>query len=115
VKTEDAARIEGSVAVTCPADTVLTADGAVYLFPGRNAAPDDLDGTDAEPLATTGVANPGGSVLRYALRFLPSGDYTLAFTCDGSADVVSANDDLEFLGIANVEIGSGDVLQRDFN
>lgn len=115
VKTEDAARIEGSVAVTCPADTVLTADGAVYLFPGRNAAPDDLDGTDAEPLATTGVANPGGSVLRYALRFLPSGDYTLAFTCDGSADAVSANDDLEFLGIANVEIGSGDVLQRDFN
>jgi hypothetical protein len=115
VETADAARIEGSVAVTCPAGTVLAADGAVYLFPGRNAAPDDLDGNDAEPLATTGIADPDATGLRYELRFLSSGDYTLAFTCDGSDDALGVSDDLEFRNTANVEIGKGDVLQRDFN
>jgi len=38
----------------------------------------------AEPLATTRVVDPVIARPRYALRFLPAGDYTLALTCNGN-------------------------------
>jgi hypothetical protein len=115
VRTEDAARIEGSVAVTCPVGTVLSERGAIYLYLGRNAQPDDLDGAEAEPFATTGVTESGTVGFRYALRYLPAGDYTLAFTCQGDEEVPGSDEDLDFLNAENVAIDAGVVLQRDLD
>ena len=115
VRTEDAARIEGAVAVTCPVGTVLSERGAIYLYLGRNAQPDDLDGAAAEPFATTGVTASGTAGFRYALRYLPAGDYTLAFTCHGDEELPGSDEDLDFRSAGNVAVDAGDVLQRDLN
>jgi hypothetical protein len=115
VRTADAARVEGSVAVVCPAGTVLQDEGAIYLYSGRNVQPDDLDGAEAEPFATTGVIDSGTAVLRYALRFLPAGNYTLAFTCQGDEDVPGSSENLDFRNAENVALEAGEVLQRNLN
>jgi hypothetical protein len=113
VPTEDAARVEGSVNVACPADTSLATGGAVYLFSGADVEPDDLDPIEAEPLATTSVTDPGFGGFQYALRFLPAGDYTISVTCTGNEDVLDVDDDLEFTSVGDVQLDAGEVLQLD--
>jgi hypothetical protein len=115
IRTDDAARIEGTVTVVCPAGTPLATGGAVYLFSGANVQPDDLDGAGVEPLATTRVVDPVIARPRYALRFLPAGDYTLALTCRGNEDVLGVDDDLAFRNVTKVQVDADDVLQRDLN
>jgi hypothetical protein len=115
IRTDDAARIEGTVTVACPTGTSLAEGGAIYLFSGTNVQPDDLDGAGAEPLATTRVLDSVIARPRYALRFLPAGDYTLALTCTGDEDVLGVDDDLAFRNVTNVQLDVDDVLQRDLN
>jgi hypothetical protein len=115
VRTEDAARVEGNVSLVCPVGTVLQDEGAIYLFSGRNVQADDLDGAEAEPFATTGVIDSGTAALRYALRFLPAGNYTLAFTCQGDEEVPGSSENLDFRNVENIEIDAGDVLQRNID
>ena len=115
VRTDDAARIEGAVTVACPVGTSLVRGGAVYLYSGADVKPDDLDGTGAEPLATTRVVGSDFTNPSYALRFLPAGDYTLALTCNGDDDVLAIDDDLVFRNVSNVQLDADDVLQRNLN
>ncbi len=115
VRTEDAARIEGAVTATCPAGTALSTGGAVYLFSGNDARVDDLDGAGAEPVATTRVAASGVGGFRYALRFLPAGDYTLALTCRGDEDLLGVDDDLGFRSVRDAAVDDGEVLQRSLD
>lgn len=116
VPTEDAAQIEGVVTVACPAGTSLTTGGAIYLFPGTDVQPDDLDGVAAEPFATTGVVDRGFGGFQYALRFLAAGDYTIALTCRGNDDVLGEDDELEFSNVGDVQqLDAGEVLQLNLN
>ena len=115
VRTDDAARVEGTVSVVCPVGTVLRDEGAIYLYSGRNVQPDDLDGAEAEPFATTGVIDSGTVAFRYALRFLPAGNYTLAFTCRGDDEVPGSSEDLDFRNVENIALEAGDVLQRNLD
>jgi len=111
--TGDAARIEGDVTATCPAGTSLETGGAVYLFAGREVDPDDIDGVGVEPFATTAVVDDGFGVFRYALRFLPRGNYTIALTCRGDEDVPGESGSLDFRNVGNLQLDDGEVLQRD--
>jgi hypothetical protein len=113
VRTAEAAMIEGAVTADCPVGTSLATGGAVYLFPGKGVAVDDLDGAAAEPLATTRVTETGFSGFTYALRFLPAGNYTLALTCRGDQDALGEDDDLDFRNVRDVELDEGEVLQRN--
>ena len=113
LSTNEAARIEGDVGVTCPLGTSLSSGGAVYAFAGRDVQPDDLDGVGAEPLATTRVVQSGFAGFRYALRFLPAGAYTISVTCQGDEDALGSSDELGFRGTDSVELDPGDVQQRD--
>jgi len=45
------------------------------------------------------------------LRFLPAGNYTLAFTCLGDEEVPGSSENLDFRSVENVEVEAGDVLQ----
>jgi hypothetical protein len=114
-RTDDAARIEGTVTATCPVGTSLATGGAVYLYSGANVTPDDLDGAGAEPFATTRVIDSGVATPRYALRLLPAGEFTLALTCRGDEDVLDKDDNLAFRNVANVQVDADDVLQRNLN
>ena len=115
VPTGDAAQIEGVVTTVCPLGTLLVPGEAVYLFADTNVSPDDLDGAKAEPFATTRVARSATTALVYSLRFLPAGDYTLAFTCNGYEDELGVDDDLRFRNVSNVRVGRGEVVVRNFN
>lgn len=115
IRTTEAAAIQGNVTTVCPVGTSLATGGAVYLFPGRDAEPDDLDGAGAEPFATTTVALSIGTGFSYALRFLPPGQYTLALTCRGDEDVLGRSDELAFADALNVEVEADDVLQLDLD
>lgn len=115
IRTGDAARIEGDVTVTCPTGTSLATGGAVYLFEGRDADPDDIDGAGVEPFATTAVVDDGFGAFGYALRFLPSGNYTIALTCRGDEDVVDESGGLDFRNVGNVQLDDDEVLQRNLD
>jgi hypothetical protein len=109
VSTEDAASISGTVNVTCPSGELLVQVGAVYLFTGEDAEPDDIDSTGVEPYATAPVT----SQLGYSLRFLPAGRYTLALTCRADEEDAAVSDDLAFRNATNVRIERREAVRRD--
>jgi Domain of unknown function (DUF4382) len=104
IDSDDAGQISGNVNVTCPVGTSLEEGGAVYAFEGEDIEPTEIDGTGTEPYATTSVVSDFGTAFTYALRALPSGDYTIALTCDGNDDTPAAGDDIRFQGTANVSV-----------
>ena len=86
------------------------------LFAGRDVTPDDLDGAGAEPYATTRVTlATGDDEVRYALRHLEPGDYTLAVTCRGDLEALGQDDDLRFRGARNVALESDESTEVDFD
>src|SRR4029077_11746568 len=62
----------------------------IYVYTGASVTPDDIynspDTTDpasaAQPLTTATAALNSMNDYAYSIAFLPSGDYTVAFTCD---------------------------------
>lgn len=66
----------------------------VYVYSGAGVVPDDIEegapAGDIDPLLVANVAmEDGGTEYRYRAAFLPSGSYTVAFTCgddDPTAD-----------------------------
>ncbi|PZN26525.1 MAG: hypothetical protein DIU71_18475 [Proteobacteria bacterium] len=108
VLTEDSRDILGSVTAVCVGGRTLET-GAVYLFENRNVRPDDYDGLDPEPFATTPLdSDPIAGTFTYALRFLPEGRYTIALTCRGDEDLVDEDDELRFQNVRNIEIDLDD-------
>jgi hypothetical protein len=88
----------------------------VYAFPGRNAVPDDVDGSGLEPIASARIESPVGTLARrYELRYLPPGDYTLAPTCRADEDEPGANDALEFGPAVNVRLDAGEAVSLDLD
>jgi hypothetical protein len=59
---------------------------AVYVFAGSSVTPDDIDGIAADPVATASVKLDNMGVYRYMAAFLEAGSYTIAYTCDATAD-----------------------------
>ena len=115
VRSNRTADLSGSIEVDCGDDSLATG-GAVYLFAGRDVAPDDLDGAGAEPYATTGVTDAtDAGAARYVLPNLEPGDYTIAVTCRGDIEVLGQDDDLRFRGTRNVALDSGESREVDFD
>lgn len=86
---------------------------AVYVFEGT-AVPDDVDGTDPDPVSTALVDWEAGDTT-YTVAFLNAGDYTAAFTCDAGLDNPIADDAaVGFTGTAPVTVVAGQTTTRDF-
>lgn len=116
VPTADAAQVSGTVSVACPAGSSLLEGGAIYLYQGADVDPDDLDGADSEPFATTRIVQEAsGGAPTYALRFLPADDYTIAVTCQGDAETLGTSDDLVFHVAQNVSLDVGEALRLDLD
>ncbi len=111
---EDAGQITGSVATACPFGTSLEEGGAVYLFEGEAIEPDDIDGVDPEPYATTAVLSNFGTSFSYALRSLPPGDYTMSLTCNGNDDTPASSENVRFQRTVNVSV-DGIPVTYNFN
>jgi hypothetical protein len=116
VRSNRTADLSGGVDLDCGDGDSLEPGGAVYLFAGRDVTPDDLDGAGAEPYATTRVTPAAvGGVVRYALRNLEPGDYTITVTCRGDVEALGRDDDLRFRGTRNVALESGESREVDLD
>jgi hypothetical protein len=81
---------------TCLAVADPMVGKAAYFFDGA-ITPDDIDGTDPEPVTTADATfdvETGDYVFRAVLM---PGDYTVAFTCLSDTDTEDGNEDLMFL------------------
>jgi len=115
VDTAEAAEIVGTVDEDslvnrrCDGDYINGFAGVLYVFPGHDVTPDDIDlvQNTVEPIATTTIAyNPSTSVFSFRAAFLPPGDYSVAYTCDG--DDPEANETLSFTSPVEVTLEEGD-------
>jgi hypothetical protein len=99
-------------------DSALVGEGcapAVYAFTGAGVAPDDVDGTDPDPVSSAmPVLNASTGHYDYAIGFLGAGPYTVAFTCDADADDPAAGDDLVFTGTQDATVVADAVTTVDF-
>lgn len=108
----EAGAIAGTVAATLvPAGC----EPAVYLYAGSGATPDDVDGTEPEPLSSASVELAADGEYGYELGFVAAGVYTLAFTCDADADAPGSNDDITFSGTQDVTVTANETATANFN
>lgn len=114
VNSEDMSRIDGNVTATCLTSGSDLSEGAVYLYQGRDATPDDVGGSGAQPFATSPIfTNQNGSSFFYSLRYLPAGNYTISVTCRGNDEDALDDQDLEFRDTENVELDDRETITHD--
>lgn len=80
---------------------------AVYLYEGFNVEPDDVDGRDPEPVASSLVTlNDATGNYEYSFGFVPFGKYTVVMTCTSDLDDPDSDDVLDFSTTKNINITS---------
>lgn len=110
--------VAGEIFGTVEAD-LLFAEGcgeasAVYVFAGADAIIDD-EGSPTPPLTSALVSlNEDTGMYEYNAAFMAPGDYSVAFTCQSGLDNPETDDEINFIGAANVVVESGAATQHDF-
>lgn len=67
----------------------------VYLYVGSDVEPQDIQGNEGDPLTSATVTyNNTAQLYEFTIGYVPTGDYTLAFTCDASNDVNTEDNSL---------------------
>jgi len=98
-------------------DPALIVEGcvpAIYLFTGEDVAPDDL-GSPTPPLASTAVnLHEESGEYRFRLGFVPTGAYTVAFTCAAGDDDAETDDEIEFAPPQNATVSAGQTTTVEF-
>ena len=86
---------------------------AVYAFSGDDVTPDDVDGTDPDPV-NTAKTDYVDSEYTYALSFMPPGNYTVAATCTADSDDPVQDNNIVFVGASNVSVTAGSDTAHNF-
>jgi len=112
VSNDTSATIEGSIDVknlvsaSC-SDLDPETGNAVYLYEGFNVKPDDIDGIDPEPVASTLIKlNNATGKYEYSFGFVAFGKYTVVATCASDNDDPETDDIIDFSTTKNVNITS---------
>jgi hypothetical protein len=100
-------------AAGCTGDLNLDTGNAVYIYSGLNVMPDDIDGTDPEPVATAAVKQNSMGNYVYETLLTP-GDYTVAFTCQAANDLPDTSETIAFVAPTNATLANGQTLTIDF-
>lgn len=113
-----AGTVDGALLVdaACTSDPVTGEGAAVYVFSAAGTTPDDVDGTEPEPL-TSSLLTPkpdDSGDFSYEVGFLLEGAYTVALTCQAGDDDPEADDAIEFDPVADVAITADAVTTQDF-
>jgi hypothetical protein len=117
IDSSDAGRLSGEVDPSLMTDGSCTngathdIGNAVYLYTGHDATLDDIDGGDGDPLVSANINLTNNT---YTIGFLTPGDYTVAFTCQGADDDPEEEDEIDFVGAANVTIAANATSEHDF-
>jgi len=78
---------------------------SVYIFEGNDVVADDMDNQNPEPLSSARVElNSSTGNYEYIIGFVPSGNYTVAFTCQADLDDPNSNDNIIFSLTENVTV-----------
>jgi len=105
--------ISGTVAESLVTDASCTNGNAVYLYTGNGAVVDD-EGSANPPLASALVVfDEDSGEYRYEIGFVAEGPYTVAFTCQSADDTPDLDDDIDFVGAADVDVTAGADTQHD--
>jgi hypothetical protein len=115
-------RIRGSIAAElltaagCSAGANPEDGSSVYLYEGVGATPDDTGGSGLQPLASAPVVVDGLSSTGYSytLAYVAAGEYTVAFTCQSLDDAVETDENIVFVGPADVALTAGAVAEVNF-
>ena len=93
------------VTATNCSDTDPATYNVVYLFEGHNVIPDDLDNKKPEALTSDIVElNLSSGLYEYEIGFIPTGDYTIAFTCQSDLDTLKNNEEIVFSLVDNITV-----------
>lgn len=107
----------------CTSDPNTGEGNTVYIFAGAGVIPDDIDGAEAEPLATAEVRlDIGSGNYEYMAPFLAPGAYTVAFTCMAADDQVpdsenpgaDVDDPIVFTGGVDATVTDGNTTPINF-
>ncbi len=111
----------------CTSDPNTEAGNEVYVFLAPNEV-DDIDGVN-DPYATAPVRfNAETTEYEYTVGYVEAGDYTVAFTCQGTDDIVPdeenpppadepdpADNDILFTESINVMVNAGETAVVNFD
>lgn len=113
----------GAISGTVDATLISSLGGgdcSVYVYDGHDAPVDDvyipintaIPDTQNNPVTTAKVSSDGSNT--YTAAFLPTGDYTIALTCDAANDSAASDDALTFSNAQNVTVVAGDTTSANF-
>jgi hypothetical protein len=103
--------LDGTVAATLIVDGCVP---AVYLFTGAGIVPDDL-ASATPPLASTAVnLDETTGEFRFRLGFVPTGTYTVAFTCAADDDDAETDDAITFAPTIDATVTAGQTTTVQF-
>jgi hypothetical protein len=93
----------------CNNDLANDLGNLVYIFAGSNQTPVDISGADGDPLTTARVASDpeAAGAYTWSAPFMPVGNYTVAFTCQGLAENPEQLDGLVFSSVGNATVAQG--------
>lgn len=96
------------------ADGSTGAGAAIYLYSGSAATTGDSGSAD-EPLTSALIAlNAASGSLEYEIGFVEAGDYTIAFTCDASADDPESAEAITIELAADITVLVGQTTSHSF-
>ena len=107
--------ITGTVDVSLISSTLLCSDSdpdtgnAVYVYPGFDVVPEDLNSSNINDVVTANVVwNAELNEYVFEVAHLEAGDYTIALTCQADLDDSEANDSITFISSENASVVASD-------
>lgn len=88
--------------------------GAVYVYAGADATPTDVNGSEADPIASALVKLSPKGEYHYRVGFLEAGEYTVAYTCDAASDNPDEVNELQFAVLEPVTIEAREEHEHPF-
>lgn len=88
--------------------------GAVYVYSGADATPTDVNGSEADPVASALVKLTPKGDYRYHVGFLEAGEYTVAYTCDAASDNPEEVNELTFAVLDPITIKEREKHEHPF-
>ncbi|QKT03467.1 DUF4382 domain-containing protein [Ectothiorhodospiraceae bacterium 2226] len=114
IDTAESGTLAGEVDADLMLDEACTGGDAVYVFAGHDAEVQDVRGDAGDPLMSARVSmDEDSGAFGYRAAYLAPGDYTAAFTCQGTDDDPETADAIEFRAVANATVTAGAVTVLD--
>jgi hypothetical protein len=107
-------RIAGAIPAGLLNGECATPEGRfIYVFAGGGVEITEMLNDPTRPLTSVPVESDNGSA-HYEVAFLPAGNYTLGFTCNGDIDQPFEENGVKFARRIAASVHAGDTTTADF-